>query len=453
MDHPQSQQQPFCRVQAPVRPTKERSAPLGLAKPVPAPPGSMAATTAGGAASVPSTLDLDTYLSNYTGVTRIKRLAFIASVSPTHRADALRMAVSEVKRTTNTGLLHELVSLSGAGDEAIPRDDAWIEQVDRKASQKLDKLEADLNNHKTSLVKESIRVRAARLSVRHPRGAHWCAPRGVPVCPLARSLQMGHNDLGDFHYDRGDFNTALKCYVRTRDYCTTSKHIITMCLNVIRASIQMGNFTHVANYITKAESNPDASADPALLSQLRIASGLAQLESKKYKLAARKFLEVSAEHGSGYTEVASAQDIALYGGLCALASFDRAELRTKVIESSSFRAFLELYPHVREAVHDFFHSRYASCLASLEKLKPDILLDIHLHDHVQQLYADVRSKALVQYFSPFVTVDMRLMVRAALEPPRRLLHSPLADAARGNRADVCLDRGGPCVCDVAGIRL
>ena len=48
----------------------------------------------------------------------------------------------------------------------------------------------------------------------------------------------------------------------------------------------------------------------------------------------------------------------------------------------------------------------------LEKLKPDLLLDLHLHDHVAQLYADVRSRALVQYFSPFVTVDMRLMAEA-----------------------------------------
>ena len=80
--------------------------------------------------------------------------------------------------------------------------------------------------------------------------------------------------------------------------------------------------------------------------------------------------------------------------------------------SSAFRAFLELVPQVREAVNDFFHSRYASCLSTLAQLKSDLLLDLHLHDHVEQLYADVRSKALVQYFSPFVTVDMRLMASA-----------------------------------------
>jgi len=184
-----------------------------------------------------------------------------------------------------------------------------------------------------------------------------------------------------------------------------------MCLNVIKSSIQMGNFTHVANYITKAESTPDCS-DTTLVSQLRVAAGLAFLESKKFKLAARKFLEVSPELGGQYSEVASAQDVALYGGLCALASFDRAELRSKLVESSSFKIYLELYPQVREAVHDFFHSRYASCLAHLDRLKPDLLLDIHLHDHVKQLYEDVRSKALVQYFSPFVSIDMNLMATA-----------------------------------------
>ena len=325
-----------------------------------------------------SALDLEAYLANYSGVTRVRRLAFIASASKSHKTDALALAAAEVKRGSNTALYQELVTLSGE-DGGLSRDDAWVEQVDRKSQQRLDRLENELNNHKTSLVKESIR--------------------------------MGHTDLGDFHYERGDFNTALKCYVRTRDYCTTSKHIIQMCLNVIKASIQMGNFTHVANYIQKAESTPDGN-DATLVAQLRVAAGLAFIESKKYKQAARKFAEVSPELGSQYSEVISAQDVALYGGLCALASFDRAELRSKLVESSTFKTFLELYPAVREAVHDFYHSRYASCLDALDKLKPDLLLDLHLHDHVKQLYEDVRSKALVQYFSPFVSVDMNLMATA-----------------------------------------
>ena len=57
------------------------------------------------------------------------------------------------------------------------------------------------------------------------------------------------------------------------------------------------------------------------------------------------------------------------------------------MDSAGFKTFLELYPQVREAVYDFYHSRYASCIEQLDKLKPDLLLDVHLHDHVKQLCA------------------------------------------------------------------
>ena len=96
--------------------------------------------------------------------------------------------------------------------------------MDKQAQQQHEKLDLDLSSYKTNLIKESIR--------------------------------MGHNDLGEFFYDRGDLNAALRSYVRTRDYCTTAKHIIQMCLNVIKVSIEMGNFAHVINYVNKAEATP-----------------------------------------------------------------------------------------------------------------------------------------------------------------------------------------------------
>lgn len=75
---------------------------------------------------------------------------------------------------------------------------------------------------------------------------------------------MGHNELGEFYYRRGDLNSALKCFVRTRDYCSTNKHVLDMCLNVIRVSVQLGNFMHVSNYVSKAEQTlPTSQADDA----------------------------------------------------------------------------------------------------------------------------------------------------------------------------------------------
>lgn len=47
-------------------------------------------------------------------------------------------------------------------------------------------------------------------------------------------------------------------------------------------------------------------------------------------------------------------------------------------------------------VHDFYNSRYATCFAALESLKPLLAMDIHLHDHVKALMAEIKTRALVQ---------------------------------------------------------
>lgn len=44
-----------------------------------------------------------------------------------------------------------------------------------------------------------------------------------------------------------------------------------------------------------------------------------------------QFLETGHELGNHYNEVIAPQDVATYGGLCALASFDRMELKAYIL--------------------------------------------------------------------------------------------------------------------------
>jgi COP9 signalosome complex subunit 1 len=192
-----------------------------------------------------------------------------------------------------------------------------------------------------------------------------------------------------------------------------------MCLNVIRVSIEMSNYTHVFNYVSKAEQTPDLT-DKVLIAKLKVAAGLANLDSRKYKLAARKFVETTFDLGNRYNEVVSAADVAIYGGLCALATFDRSELKKRVIDNVEYQNFLELTPELRQLINDFYSSRYASCLKHLDNIKSSLLLDMHLHAHVESLYERVRNKALVQYFSPFKSVDMVQMAEAFNTTVQRL---------------------------------
>ena len=58
------------------------------------------------------------------------------------------------------------------------------------------------------------------------------------------------------------------------------------------------------------------------------------------------------------------------------------------------------------------NSRYASCLEYLENLRGNLMLDIHLHDHVETLYSDIRHRAIIQYTHPFISVDLNTMASA-----------------------------------------
>ncbi|EOA33064.1 hypothetical protein CARUB_v10016397mg [Capsella rubella] len=145
---------------------------------------------------------------------------------------------------------------------------------------------------------------------------------------------------------------AVENYIRALDYCKTPKHIINMCMNTILVSIEMGQFTNVTSYVNKAEQNLDT-VDPIVVAKLRCALGLALLELKNYKLAACKFLEVDPELENSYNEIIAPEDVATYGGLCALASFDRSEFKEKVIDNINFGKLLKLVPDVWELIHNF----------------------------------------------------------------------------------------------------
>ncbi|EAT32478.1 AAEL011673-PA [Aedes aegypti] len=264
-------------------------------------------------------------------------------------------------------------------------DQAWVETKSKKSALKLEKLDCDLKNYRANSIKESIR--------------------------------RGHDDLGDHYLNCGDLSNALKCYSRARDYCTSGKHVVNMCLNVIKVSIYLQNWSHVLSYVAKAENttevaetSKDKDPNQAVITRLKCAAGLAELATRKYKSAAKHFLQANFDL-CDFPEMISTNNVAMYGGLCALATFDRQELKN-VISSSSFKLFLELEPQLRDIIFKFYESKYASCLKLLDEIKDNLLLDMYIAPHVNALYTQIRNRALVQYFSPYMSADMRKMATA-----------------------------------------
>lgn len=381
-------------------------------------------------------LDLATYASHYHGLVRIYRLEFIADHCRSLREEALTLALDYIKGNTcnvrdyvrlfrklqeacrdqrmlpsansssssqnnATSSTRNLGSQSnwpnneaagpsnarqvgssstGAGTR-LQSDNAWIDTKTKQAALKYEKLESELKNFRANFIKENLR--------------------------------RAQDDLGDHYLDCGELENAWIAYNKSRDYSASHRSPINQYLNIIRVGILLKRWPSVSSYVLRASSQPaqanDQQAHPAANTQLSCAAGLYELHSKRYKKAAMHFFSTNFDHFDVKFGILAPIDIAVYGSLCALATCSRQELANNIINSATFKQFAELDPQLRDAVGKFYESKYDACLAILQEIKNNLLLDMYLAPHVDNLYRMIRNKALVQYFEPYSSACMRRM--------------------------------------------
>jgi COP9 signalosome complex subunit 1 len=125
---------------------------------------------------------------------------------------------------------------------------------------------------------------------------------------------MAYVDLGNHFYATGDMSSAIKAYTRAKDYCTTSKHHIETCMNLIQVGcipefvtsqvyLASNAFAQISLQIIKADSLLESADRQAYQSKLKCLEGLAALDSQKYEKVASCFLTVEYSCGSSFTEV------------------------------------------------------------------------------------------------------------------------------------------------------
>ncbi|KAG6040002.1 hypothetical protein E4U41_001724 [Claviceps citrina] len=333
-------------------------------------------------------LDLHLYIQNYAGRTRFDRLLHIGKTSVHLCVHALKAAVIEAKGGSDVFRYleaWEYLRQVAPDDPEAQKDDAWIEKTEMENKAETTRLENELKGYRNNLIKESIR--------------------------------MGNEDLGR-HFERiGRLNEATEAYTMMRQDVSTIKHIIDCGMHLANVSLHRRDFAMVLNNIGKVTAARDGNVDKALQVYTVIAYAVASLGLGRFKDAAKIFLRTDFNTPlTDYNHIVSPNDIAMYGGLLALATMDRKELQASVLDNQSFRTFLEHEPHIRKAISFFVGGRYSSCLSILEASRPEYLLDINLHKHIPAIYSKIRSKCIAQYFIPFSRVSLESLDAAFARP-------------------------------------
>jgi len=297
---------------------------------------------------------------------------------------------------------------------------------------------------------------------------------------LKESIRLAHNDLGDYYYNIGNLKEAFTCYQKSREYGTSVKHTLALCMNSIRVALELNNMSQVLLYANKglailknvdqmnaSENEKKMTQKPSIIQQagsgieglgvggeskeeqnltcakFTCAAALAHLHFDKYTEAAKHFTSLKTEIGNSYTEVVSQQDVAVYGGLCALATFDREQLKKHIVhENVTFRDMLSTVPEMRDIIEDFWNSRYPQCLSKLNLIKKELLLDIHIGKHVHKLFSLIRQKALIQYTKPFSALSLTTMASAFNCDSVETLEKEIADLITRDKIRARIDSRG-----------
>ena len=348
------------------------------------------------------------------------RLAHVSTHCPPLARQSLTLAIAAAKKGKDVQLysrLHDIASRLGFAHLA-QADMKWMRQQEEANRRELTRLEGELKGYKNNLIRESIRMGQEDLAT------HLLLTGGPVPDP---SNPQSHSSAG--------YNAAYQAFGKMRDYCTTPTHVASMTLRLAYTAVLM------AVSAQQTGSSPVMHLNSALANANRIRTvgvkeeemakltpimhagiGIANLGLGAYRDAAIAFLATPHDyatagsvHGTDFTRaVASGNDVAIYGGLCALATMSRDDLQTHVL-GGPFRTFLELEPHMRKAISLYTTAKYQACLDTLRHYHADWSLDVFLGPHLDRLLARIREKSLTAYFSSFSEVSLASL--ASTFPP------------------------------------
>ncbi|KAJ9461530.1 hypothetical protein DIPPA_00154 [Diplonema papillatum] len=251
--------------------------------------------------------------------------------------------------------------------------------------------------------------------------AAWVAATSAASKNAQSELELGYHSgavkasvseaftaIADLCYDRGDLQQCVKYYMKLRDAVPHTEQL-EVCLQVIPVAVELQSWIVVNQYSTKAEMLARGNNDA--MARIKVARALMLLDGKKYESVSLKLLEIPPAALAGVRSLVTPSDIVTYTCLCSLATLNRSQLKSKLIDNPSFHAYQDLCPQLHRVVRDFYNSDY-SCLKTLDGLKTSLSMDYFLSPHVNALFHSIWQRAFKQYTSPYLTVDMRKMSEA-----------------------------------------
>lgn len=352
--------------------------------------------------------DAELYLLKYKGFTKIQR-ALLLSKFPQFQMVALQILHSELKQSLQSAFYSKL--FNDKIFDPFLLDKEWIESVNRQIRERKDNLETEISFAKNSANRDAIRI--------------------------------AFNNLGDFYNEIGEFDLSLRQYNKGREYASSNQNDNAV-VSAIVVSLDCDRMFNVTNLTCRISSDSLQSTKDKCC----IAEALFYLSQSRFYQTAHKLLETSGEIlDNDFSEVIAVDDIAKYVVLCSLASFDRNEIRSNVLNNVKFKDLLDICPSYKSLILLFLDGQYKEFMKQFNILKIHGAYDLYLQKCIISLEKMIVDKLYLNYIFAYNTLDLHVMANMFdLKSPNELF-PVLSDLiltkrlnAKINTADMTLNR-------------
>jgi COP9 signalosome complex subunit 1 len=317
--------------------------------------------------------DLLSSLQGYDTWQRLTALLMIMNNDSATRDIAQSILFEELLRENCTGFLkahtNDGTFTSNQLSELVP----WEQRVDQHLSPESSGLESRLLNAKSSTIKEAIR--------------------------------QCHIDFGDFLRRWGKLDDSSKQYLKARDFCSTPQHQVECCFRLISINFEMQNYQAARSFTSKIF---DISTDHTVRSKASAFEGILQTMAGHFRSATESFLSIGHQLDDQSLGTVLLSDVALCGGLCILATSNRADILKTFSSSNTFIKHILLHqPALRSMILEYANGKFSNCISFVESLQSTKMKsNIFLREISQSILKAISEKVVFQYLLPYEVISM-----------------------------------------------
>lgn len=223
---------------------------------------------------------------------------------------------------------------------------------------------------------------------------------------LKDSIRISFFELGQIHTRFGFANEALKAFIKSHDYSVNSEDLFKCSMAISRSALELKNYSFVFKYSGEAEQR-DFGKNKLNSAIIKTVDGLGHLIVGKQRQACMKLVEVVVEEDPELTNYATPKDLLSYVTIGALDAFTRKELRDKMLSNSKFKSF----PEYCSIIQNFLDGHYAEFLKGLFMIEQNLKFDLYMAHQLPSVLRKIKKKAFVQYITPYKIIDLKEMAQ------------------------------------------